>query len=70
MPPLVKVLGEIRVPRLGILTVVENSMEDAWQIQLLRETQSGPLLTLAVVGDRVVFRKHDYTKESEIDLTP
>jgi hypothetical protein len=66
MSPVVKVLGEIRVPRLGILTVVENSMEDAWQIQLTHENVSGPLLTLAVVNGQVVFLPHDYTKERDI----
>lgn len=71
MSPVVRVLGVIRVPRLGILTIVENSMADAWQIQLTRETTQGPLMTLAVVEGKVVFLPHDYTKgESEIDFTP
>jgi hypothetical protein len=70
MSPVVKVLGEIRVPRLGILTIVENSMEDAWQIQLTRENRQGPLMTIAVVDTKIVHIKHDYTKESEIDLNP
>lgn len=70
MSPVVKVLGEIRVPRLGIFTIVENTLEDAWQVQLTRDNVSGPLLTLAVVGDQVVYRNHDFTKKSDaIDLT-
>ena len=66
--PVVKVLGEIRVPRLGILTIVENAMEDAWQIQLARETRSGPLMTIAIVDGKVAHLKHDWTKESGIDI--
>jgi len=66
--PVVKVLGEIRVPRLGILTIVENAQEDAWQIQLARETRVGALMTIAIVDGKVAYLKHDWTKESGVDI--
>jgi hypothetical protein len=70
LSPVVKVLGEIRVPRLGILRVAENTMEDAWQVQLVRNNREGPLMTIALIDDKVVFKKHLFGDDDDaIDLS-
>jgi len=60
--PEIVVLGTIRAPRLGILTVVQNTSADAWQIQLRQESgKEGALMSIALdpVTGRVIHTKHD-----------
>jgi len=57
--PEIVVLGEIRAPRLGILTVVQNTAADMWQIQLRRDNGlAGALMTIAIVDGKITHRKH------------
>lgn len=72
--PHIVVLGEIRAPRLGVLTVVHNTVADAWQVQLRRDDgKEGALLTVAIVDNKIVLREHATFEEQRSDgyiITP
>lgn len=62
--PEIVVLGEIRAPRLGRLTVTQNNLADMWQIQLTRDNgQAGALVTIAIVDGKIMHRKHEDFEE-------